>query len=87
MSEASMVFVGRKPMAVYLAKVITLLASNDRVVIVARGQFVLKAIRVGVRAARATGCECHVNIDEEKLESDEREIWVPKIEITLVKRS
>lgn len=55
--QANTVFVGRKPTAIYLAKVITLLAESDEVVIVARGRLVLKAISVAVRAAKATNCD------------------------------
>jgi len=80
------IFVGRKPSAVYLAKAITLLASGGQVIIVARGRFVLKAIRINVRAAKATGCDCHVAIDEEGLGSDEREDLVPRIEVMSAKR-
>jgi len=80
----SSVFIGRKPAAIYLAKVITLLAEGREVLIVARGRFILKAISVAVKAAKATNCDCQVVIGEEVLSMD-GERPVPKIEIRLVK--
>jgi len=85
-AQIAQVSVGRKPSAVYLAKVITVLADCDEVLIVARGRFVLKAISVAVRAAKATGCDCQVAISEEALRTDGERL-VPKIEIRLVKKA
>ncbi len=79
------VFVGRRPLAIYLAKVVTVLADSGEALIVARGRFIVKAVLVAVRAAKATGCDCQVSIGEEALSSDGR-VLVPKIEIRLVKK-
>jgi len=84
--EASIVYVGRKPAAIYLAKVITCLADTHAVKVVARGRFILKAIAVAVRAVKAIGCDCHVAIDEDALPAEGRERGVPRIEITLSRK-
>jgi len=81
-----MVYVGRKSIAVYLARVITALAEAQEVLIVARGNFMRKAISVAVRAIKALGCDYHVKIDEEVLTTDERKRFIPKVEIRLIKR-
>jgi len=83
-ASASSVYVGKKPIAIYLAKVITLLADGKEVLIVARGRFILKAILVAVRAMKATNCDCKVAIGEEILSMDGKRP-VPRIEIRLAK--
>ena len=85
-AQVTQVFIGKRPLAVYLAKVVTVLADHNEVLIVARGKFVLKAILVAVRAAKATGCDCRVAIGEEALEADGERV-VPKIEIRLAKKA
>ena len=87
MSGQNVVFIGAKPVAVYLARVVTLLASGSEVRIVARGRFIRKAVTVAVRAIKATGCDYKVILDEEVLSADEGERRVPRIEIILTRKS
>ena len=84
--QVSVVYVGRKPMSVYLARVIMALAEAQEVLIVARGSFIRKAISVAMRAIKAVGCDCHVRIDEDLIPTDEQKRLIPKIEIRLFKR-
>ena len=84
--QVGVVYVGRKPMSVYLARVITALAEAQEALIVARGNFVRKAISVAMKAIRAVGCDYHVRIDEDALTTDEQRRLIPKIEIRLSKK-
>ena len=83
--QVGVVYVGRKPVSVYLARVIMALAEAREVVIVARGNFIRKAISVAVRAVKAVGCDYHVRIDEDALTTDEQRRLIPRMEIRLIK--
>jgi len=83
--QVGVVYVGRKSIAVYLARVITALAEAQEVLIIARGNFVRKAVSVAARAIKALGCDYHVRIDEDVLTTDEQRRLIPRVEIRLIK--
>ena len=85
-AKISMVYVGRKPMGVYLARAVMGLAEGHEVRIVARGVFIGKAVTVAMRTIKATGCDYDVDIGEEALSTGEQTRLVPKIEIKLRSR-
>lgn len=85
--QTNVVFVGRKPLAIYLARVVTLLATSKAVIVIARGRFISKAVVVAVRAIKATGCRYEVVIDEDVLQSGEQARRVPKMEVRLYRPS
>ena len=88
MEEAeAIVFVGRKAVGFYIAKAITELSNSDAVVLVARGQFIVKAVGVAVRLVKAGDYAYKVMIDEEELITDTGRRLVPKIEIEIMKKS
>ena len=79
-----MVYVGRKPAAFYLARIITAMANGQNALVIARGNFIRKAVSVAVRAIKATGCRYEVRIDEDALSTDEQKRLIPRIEIRLM---
>jgi len=87
MEAMAVIFIGRRHAPFYLAKTVTELSARDVVKLVARGQFIAKAVSVAVRVIKVSGCEYHVVIDEEEVSSDSGTRFVPKIEIELVKKA
>jgi len=86
MEAGAVVFIGRRPAGLYIAKAVTELSTNERVRLVARGQFIVKAVSVAVRLVKAGGYTYNIFIDEEELSTDTGKRLIPKIEIELVKK-
>jgi len=82
MEAGAVVFIGRRPAALYIAKAVTELSTNERVRLVAREQFIVKAVRL----VKAGGYTYNIFIDEEEFSTDTGKRLIPKTEIELVKK-
>jgi len=82
----AIIFIGRKAVGFYIAKAVTELSNSENIRLVARGQFIVKAVSVAVRLVKAGDYAYHVTIDEEKLSTGTGRKLVPKVEIEIAKK-
>jgi len=87
----NIIFIGRKPLMIYVASAFSSLLRRGEVVVKARGKYVSKAVDVAVFVTKRFGFNNYevksIKTDTEQVGSGEQTRYVSAIEIKLSKKS